>query len=235
VRTIAEVGGYAYGRSRRGVWVHLYGANVLDTELPEGGRFKLTQETNYPWDGRVRITVNAAPTDARSVLLRIPGWARGATVSVNGAAAAGPVEPGTYFEIRSKWSTGDVIELNLPLTTRLLQAHPLVEELRNQVAVQRGPVVYCLESADLPKGTRVQDVLVPRGIRLTPRFDATLLAGVTVLEGKAEMVRSGDWSGQLYRELPQTEPVPVELKLTPYYAWGNRGPSEMTVWLPLAR
>jgi DUF1680 family protein len=235
VRTIAEVGNYAYGRSSRGVWVHLYGGSILDTELPEGGRFKLTQETDFPWEGRVRITVNAASAEAVSIRLRIPGWAKGPTVSVNGSAVPGPVEPGTYFEVRRKWAEGDVLELNLPMTPRLLQAHPLVEELRNQVAIQRGPVVFCLESCDLPRGTRVQDVVIPRGIRLIPRFDAGLLGGVAVLEGKAAVIQEGEWSGQLYRELPQTEPVQVDLKLIPYYAWGNRGPSEMTVWLPLTR
>jgi DUF1680 family protein len=234
-RTLAEVHGYAYGRSDDAVWVNLYGGSVLDTTLPTGDRVILAQETDYPWDGRVRITVRAAPARPLALRLRIPGWATGASLSVNGTSERKPPEPGRYAEVKRAWTTEDVIELNLPLRPRLLQAHPLVEEARNQVAVQRGPIVYCLESPDLEKGVAVSDVIIPRDIDLNPRYDATLLGGVTVLEGKAEAVVERAWSGELYRELAPTTPRTVALRLIPYYAWGNRGPSEMTVWLPLRR
>jgi DUF1680 family protein len=167
-------------------------------------------------------------------MLRIPGWAKGAALTVNGRPASRPPEPCTYCEVKRAWSAGDTLELNLPLRARVLQAHPLVEEARNQVAVQRGPVVYCLESCDLPQGVKVLDVVIPRDIALKPRFDGTLLGGVTVLEGKVEAV-SEEWSGELYRELTPTAARPVELRLIPYYAWGNRGRSEMTVWMPRGR
>jgi DUF1680 family protein len=235
VRTIAEVAGYAYGRSDRCVWAHLYGSNTLDTELPGAGRLRLTQQTDYPWAGRVKITVDTAPPGAWSMRLRIPGWARGATLTVNRKPVKGPIAPGTYFEVKRAWSAGDVAELSLPMPARLLQAHPLVEEARNQVAVQRGPVVYCLESPDLPRGTKVLDVVVPRDVRLEPRFDARLLGGVTVLEGKALAVVEAPWSRELYRELSPHGPRPIKVRMVPYFAWGNRGRSEMTVWVPLAR
>jgi DUF1680 family protein len=235
VRTIAEAGAYAYGRSGHDVWVHLYGASVLDTTLEGGARFRLAQETDYPWDGRVRFTVRRAPGHEVALRLRIPGWARDASLSVNGEGAARGPRPGTYAEVRRVWSPGDVVGLTLPMPPRLMQAHPLVEEARNQVAVQRGPLVYCVESTDLPHGVRVQDVILPRGIALRPRFDPGLLGGVTVLEGRAEAWREPDWSGQLYRELSTSPPETFGLRLVPYFAWGNRGPSEMSVWLPLGR
>jgi uncharacterized protein len=213
--------------------VHLYGGNTLRTTLDRGGRFGLSQETDYPWDGRIRITVTEAPAREVSIRLRIPAWARGASLSMNGASHPRPPEPSTYAEVRHAWSPGDVIELTLPMPVRLMQAHPLVEEVRNQVAVQRGPVVYCVESTDLPGGVRVQDVVVPRGIDLKPRFDPGPLGGVTVLEGRAEARREPDWTGSLYRELATTPPKPFDLRLIPYFAWGNRGRSEMSVWLPL--
>ncbi len=119
------------------------------------------------------------------------------------------------------------------MAPRLVEAHPLVEEARNQVAVERGPLVYCLESTDLPRGTRLLDMALPRTIDLKPRHDPALLGGLTVLEGRGEARTEPAWSGQLYRELPHTRAEPVDLKLIPYYAWGNRGPSEMTVWMPL--
>lgn len=235
VRTIAEIGSYAYGKSDDKVWVHLYGSNTLDTEMTDGSRLRLSQETDYPWDGRVKLRVVAAPERSCSLMLRIPGWARGATVSLDGTPVRRRPEPGTYVEVRRAWSAGDVLDLTLPMPARLLQAHPLVEEARNQVAVGRGPVVYCLESIDLGRDGRISDVVIPRGIELRPRFDPALLGGVTVLEGRAEACPEAEWSGQLYRELTATTPTATDLRLIPYYAWGNRGRSEMTVWMPLGR
>jgi DUF1680 family protein len=232
-RTIAEVANYAYGRSERGVWVNLYGGSVLDTELGLGAKLKLTQETDYPWDGRIQIRIDAAPAREFAVLIRIPGWAKGAALGVNDKVERMSPEPGRYAEVKRVWSPGDVLELTLPLRVRLLQAHPLVEEARNQVAVQRGPLVYCLESCDLPKGVTVSNVVIPGGIKLKPRFDAGLLGGVTVLEGKAEALADVDWSGSLYRDWKPTAARGIDLRLIPYYAWSNRGPSEMTVWMPL--
>jgi DUF1680 family protein len=230
-RTVAEASGYAYGRSDRGVWVHLFGGSTLDTTLPDGRRLKLKQETNYPWDGRVKITLESAPPGEVSLFFRVPGWAGGATLAVNGKPV--PAAAGRYAEVRRVWAAGDVVELMLPMKPRLVEAHPLVEEARNQVAVMRGPLVYCLESHDLPKGVGVQAVALPRGIAFTPRFDRGLLGGVAVLEGKAEAATDALWGDALYREFKPAAPRPVDIKLIPYYAWANRGKSEMTVWMPL--
>ncbi len=233
-RMVAQAHTYAYGRSADTVWVHLYGGSVLDTTLPNGGRVKLTQVTEYPWDGRIKLTLDAAPDREIALRLRIPAWADGATLTVNGMAEAKPAT-GTYAEVRRAWAAGDVVELTLPLRVQLLEAHPLVEEARNQLAVQRGPVVYCLESPDLPKGTRVLDVALPRGVGLTPRHVASVLGGVTVLEGKAEAIDPGEWGDALYRVERPVAARNVPVKLIPYYAWGNRGASEMTVWIPRGR
>jgi DUF1680 family protein len=234
-RTIAEASTYAYGVSDGAVWVHLYGGSELTTAVPGGPRVKVTQRTDYPWDGRVRLTVAPNRPAAFAVRLRIPGWARGAAVTVNSRSRPGPVEPGTYHEVRRDWAAGDVIELTLPLRPQLIEAHPLVEEARNQVTVKRGPIVYCLESPDLPAGVAVPDMALPATIDLRPRFVPDLLGGVTVLEGTATARPAGAWGGELYREFRPSESKPVAVRLIPYYAWGNRGKSEMTVWLPLVR
>jgi uncharacterized protein len=119
------------------------------------------------------------------------------------------------------------------MPTVLLESHPLVEETRNQVCVKRGPLVYCLESPDLPSGVRVADVVLPRDAQLTPRFDDKLLGGVTVLEGEAQARPTGDWTNRLYRPVAATaKEKPVAVRLIPYYAWANRDNSEMTVWTP---
>jgi DUF1680 family protein len=232
-RTLAATSSYAYGRSNRGVWIHLFGGSTLDTTLPDGRRVKLRQETDYPWDGRVRITFQSAPTGEMALFLRIPGWAEGAALVVNGKPVA--VTAGRYAEVRRAWAAGDAVELTLPMRPRLVEAHPLVEETRNQVAVMRGPLVYCLESIDLPKVTSVQAVAVPRGTRFTPRFDRDLLGGIVVLEGKAEAAPRTTWGHELYRDFKPSANGPLDIKLIPYYAWANRGKSEMTVWMPLGR
>jgi uncharacterized protein len=233
-RTVAETATYAYGVSDRSVWVHLYGANSLTTDLPAGERMTLTQTTDYPWDGRVRLAVTPVRPATFSVFLRIPAWATGATAVVNGTPTSAPT-PGMYFEIQRAWSTGDVVDLTLPLRPGLLETNPLVEEARGQVAIRRGPVVYCLESRDLPAGIRVQDVAIPAGVDLRPRIEPGLLGGAAVLEGQAVAYPARDWGRDLYREMTPAAAKPIKMRLIPYYAWANRGPSEISVLLPLVR
>ena len=232
-RTLASVHEWAYSVSDAGVWVHLYGGSVLDAELPGKGRIRLTQETDYPWDGQVTIRIEEAPAGACGIMLRLPGWADGAGIAINGTPAEVAPQPGTYAVLDREWIAGDEIVLTLPLRVRLVESHPLVEETCNQVAVMRGPIVYCLESVDLPAGVAIHEVRVPRALELTPRHDAQLLGGVTVLEGQARRLAAGDWEGRLYRDLAPGEGDPVALRLIPYYAWNNRGPVDMRVWLPL--
>jgi DUF1680 family protein len=242
VRTIAEVNSYAYCVSKgdrtsdEAVWVNLYGASVLDTRLPSGARIVLEQDTDYPWEGYVTVVLRAAETLTFALMLRIPGWAHHATVTVNGRTIDVEARPGEYCRISRAWSAGDTVEIDIPMATQLLEAHPLVEETLNQVAIQRGPVVYCLESADLPEGVGVLEVRIPADVKLRPRIDSQLFGErVTVLEGQAERIPRGEWSGQLYRALQDLEPPKIDIRLVPYYAWGNRAPGEMTVWIPLSR
>jgi len=233
VRTVAEVGDYVYGKSDSAIWVNLYGGSTLATELSGGQKIKLTQETDYPWNGRIRITINECGQTAFSLKLRIPGWVHGASLRINDRAADDSPVPASYFEIRRVWHPGDFIDLDLPMPVRLMEANPLVEEDLNQVALQRGPVVYCLESPDLPRGTRPADVVIPGNINLAARYDQRLLDGVVVLEGQALVLPAQDWGGELYHESNVTSARPVKVRFVPYFAWDNRGPSEMTVWLPL--
>jgi uncharacterized protein len=232
LRTIAEVSGLAYSTSKDTIWVNLYGGNELSTEL-NGKPLKLTQTTNYPWDGKIKIVVDECPTTEFALKLRIPGWAEGATIRVNGKQQGEAEAAGKYSEVRRLWKEGDTVELNLPMHARLIEANPLVEENRNQVAVERGPIVYCLESADLPEGVRVGDVSIPADAKLVARFEPQVLGGVTVIETTGVAHPSGDWSKQLYRPLERGKGREIPLRLIPYFAWSNRGPSEMSVWLPL--
>jgi DUF1680 family protein len=231
VRVIAEAGSYAYSLSDDGVWAHLYGSNELSTTLPNGNPLKLTQKTEYPWDGHVTIRIDEADSSEFAIMLRIPGWAPAAVVTVNGEEWPEEAQPGTYLALRRTWSAGDVIELELPMRAVLLEAHPLVEECHGQVAVKRGPVVYCLESVDVPEDVKLSEIVLPHDIELTPRVGEGVLRDIVVLTGTALVKREGDWSRQLYREFRPHSAKNLDMTLIPYYAWDNRGVSEMTVWM----
>jgi DUF1680 family protein len=239
-RTVAEVGGYAYSVSEDALWVNLYNSSTLTTTLPGGHRVVLRQKTDYPWDGRIRLTFEevdqALPLFVFALKLRIPGWAEHAAIQVNGEPVPGNSTPGTYTEIGRAWRKGDVVELNLPLPSQLMEAHPLVEEASGQVAVRRGPLIYCLESADLPQDISVTDILLPANLGLKPRFEPGFLGGITVLEGSAwarVSEKSPLENHPLYQPLRSRRIQSVDIRLIPYYTWGNRGPGEMSVWLPV--
>jgi len=119
------------------------------------------------------------------------------------------------------------------MPVQLLEAHPLVEEACNQVAVRRGPIIYCLESVDLPDAVAITNVAISPAMQFQSRFAKDLLGGVTVLEGKARVFADGSWNNTLYRQMSTQEAKIVDVRLIPYYAWSNRGDSEMTVWIPL--
>jgi len=131
------------------------------------------------------------------------------------------------------WRPGDVVKLDLPMEPRLIEAHPKLEACRGQVAVMRGPLVYCLESPDLPDGVHVEEIRVPSDTTFVVRHEPGLLGGVAVLDCEARRTPAGDWSSQLYRSRSTERVETVSLRLIPYYAWANRGVSEMTVWMPL--
>ena len=248
VRTLGKVHQWAYGLSDDAVWVNLYGGSALETDLA-GGRLRLEQTTDYPWDGHVRLTMHEAPARKVAVRLRIPGWAEGATLKVNGREASqAEAAPGAYVSLRRTWRSGDTVDLRLPMPVRLMAAHPESESLVGKVAVVRGPMVYCLESHDVPDGVPLSEVALTAGARLEPQGREDYLGGVVVLKGKGvravgsakPVIPSGpEWQGRLYRPVPGgSSPVPagegLDVTLIPYYAWANRGPSRMAVWLPLA-
>jgi DUF1680 family protein len=233
VRTIAEVGDYACSISEKGLWFHLYGGNIVNTTLADGSRLTVEQETAYPWEGNIRFSIKSAGSKAFSMFFRIPGWATKAVLKVNGKGADVVLNPGSYAELNRKWKAGDQVELSLPMDAQLVEANPLVEENRNQVAVKRGPVVYCLESPDMP-GKRIFNVSLPANIAL--KASAMKIEGTEVmaLEGVASWIEQKNWTNVLYRPITDVK-TPVPIKLVPYFAWGNRGLSEMSVWLPLSR
>ncbi|MBP8735732.1 MAG: glycoside hydrolase family 127 protein, partial [Bacteroides sp.] len=140
----------------------------------------------------------------------------------------------TYAEVNRIWKKGDCVEWVMDMPVKLLEANPLAEEIRNQVVVKRGPLVYCLESMDIEGGHKIDNVLIPADIRLTPKKITIEGSPIVALDGTARLVDEVSWKDTLYREVGKAD-KPVHIRLIPYYAWGNRGKAEMTVWMPLAR
>ena len=232
-RTFAQLQSYAYGLSPDAVWVHLYGSGRLATKLPGGAPLALSQQTDYPWDGKITLRLEQVPTTEMAMRLRIPAWVSAPVVKINGAKIDQAVQPGSYCELRRHWAVGDTVEVDLPMAVTLMESHPLVEENRNHVAVMRGPIVYCLEDKDLPSGVAIEDVRLERAAKWTVRHEAQLLRGVTVLETQASVVPPASKGGTLYRRLSAGKTDAISLRLIPYYAWSNRGESQMTVWVPV--
>jgi hypothetical protein len=228
-RTVASMQNWAYSLSNQGVWIHLYGSNALTTEV-RGETLELTQETDYPWDGVVTLTVNQATSRAFGLFLRIPGWTDTAQITLNGEQMHATV--GSYHEIHRVWKVGDEVRLCLDMAPRFVRSHPRVEENRNQVAVMRGPVVYCLESLDLPANNALADVYVPRDVVLKPQYTPDVLGGITVIECELRVVEENN-PGMLYHNLESAPGHHVTARLIPYFAWNNRGETEMSVWLPV--
>lgn len=236
LRTLCQAQNYAYTLSSEGIYCNLYGANTLTTNWQNKGEVVLTQTTDYPWDGTVRVSLDKLPRKAGafSMFFRIPEWCEKATLTVNGQPVQVDAKANAYAELNRTWKKGDVVELTMDMPVRLLEAHPLAEEIRNQVVVKRGPLIYCLESMDIAKNVKIDDVLIPADIQLTPKKITIEGSPIVALEGTAKLVNSNSWDGTLYRPVVQAENT-VEVRLIPYYAWGNRGKGEMTVWMPLSR
>ncbi|NHI15749.1 glycoside hydrolase family 127 protein [Microbacterium excoecariae] len=228
-RALASFHTRAAGVSDDGLFVHQYGGSEIDVTRGEH-RLALREESDYPWSGQIAFTVTAA-AGSLPLHLRIPGWARDARLAVNGIPvnASGP---GSYARIERAWQPGDVIALELPLPVRVLRGHRLAEELTSQVTVQRGPVVYCVESADLPDGVRLEQAAIARGTAFAPARAEIAGFPVTVLEGDL-LALPPQGSDALYADLEDAPVTRAPARLVPYFAWGNRGPGEMSVWLPV--
>jgi DUF1680 family protein len=231
VRTVAEVSNYVYSISKEGLWMNLYGSNTLNTKLADGTPVQLAQETDYPWDGRIKLKFNNDPGKSFAVFLRIPGWSKGATVNINGKPHKASIKSGEYLQLSGTWKKDDVIELLLPMPAVLMESNPLVEETRNQAAVKRGPVVYCVESADLSKNNKVFDIALSSKASFKPVVTKVAGNNIVMLEGKVQLIQNGNWDKQLYKEVSPTVPTEITVRLVPYFAWGNRGHGEMAVWL----
>lgn len=229
VRTVAQVHEWAYGMSDDSVWIHMYGASDFEAQVA-GGKIALTQKTDYPWDGRVEITINEAPEAEMTLNIRNPRWSRKTRLTVDGKTEA--LSEAKYYPITKKFTKGETIIIDMPMDVKFMRGHYLVEETKGMVAVMRGPVVYCLEQVDIQGDVSVDDIYLQRSGTYNAEYKADLLNGVVTLTTEAKYVK-GHKDGSLYEELPEMAEDTVTVSMIPYYTWSNRGCCDMSVWLPL--
>jgi DUF1680 family protein len=225
MRTIASLGAYVATHTADGIQIHQYLTSTVDTD----GR-SLRMETRYPVDGTVTLTVTATGEDPWTLSLRIPSWCRGATVTVNG-------NRWDSSEIARRWRPGDVVVLDLPMPVRFTLGHPAVDATRGCVAIERGPVVYCLESIDQPDGVDLNRVEVRTDHAATAEPATDLLGRPSVVVHADGILRDdAAWSSSGWLPLDEAPPAngdPVRLTAIPYALWANRGPSAMRIFIPI--
>ena len=229
-RLVASIGTYFYSTAGDTIYTHLYSGNrgsfsVNDVPVT------LEQQTNYPWDGDIQLTVEVAQPHEFDLALRVPGWCRDYTLEVNGEAVTAQPENG-YVHLRRQWSGGDVVRLSLAMPVERIAPHPEIRQNAGTIALQRGPVVYCLEGAD--NGERLANIVIPRDSQLSIEHDDSLFGGIPVIKGDALRMEPANWSDDdLYKPQAVLEytPAPVTVTAVPYSLWCNRQPGEMRVWI----
>jgi DUF1680 family protein len=234
MRQIAVVGHYVATVDETGLQVHQYASAKIEAQLKMGRHVALRVETDYPWDGKVKVTIEETDGVTWQLALRVPSWCKGASLQVNGQAVEAAAIGGAYAAIERAWQVGDVVELDLPMEPRLTAPNPRVDAIRGSLAIERGPLVYCLEQVDQEPDMNLLDVRIAPESSLQAIRREDLLGGVVAIETQGAVADIGAWQDALYRpasveDLPRRE---VTLTAVPYYAWANRGPGAMRVWIP---
>jgi uncharacterized protein len=225
-RLITSLGEYIYTNSDDTLYTHIYIGNETNVMLA-GGKVNLVMDSDYEWNGIVKVTVNPETSSAFTLAYRVPGWSEGVNFIVNGNKINPEIHDG-YAYIHRQWQKEDQIELYFNMEVRRLYAHPEVRANAGKTVLQRGPFVYCFEEAD--NGKTMGSIMLPAEAQLTDKFDPSILDGVVTIEACAVAEEKSDWGHTLYRT-QQKILTEKQIKAIPYYAWGNREPGEMSVWI----
>jgi hypothetical protein len=229
LKMMGALPGYIYAQDPDAVYVNLFVGSRAPLTL-KGAKVMLRQTTRYPWDTAVRLSVEPERETEFALNLRLPAWCPEPRLQVNGRALGTLARVRGYVQLERKWQRGDTVELSLPMPVQRIKAHPNVEADLGRVAIQRGPLVYCLEATD--NGGRVRNLVIPREAPLGAEHRADLLGGVTVIKGPALALDRIDWPDTLYLPCARVPGVtPVQFTAIPYFANANRQPAEMMVWM----
>lgn len=238
-RFIPAIPGYIYSVTDDDLFVNLFASNEAEINFGKNV-VKVTQETMYPWDGKVTMTVSPEKERAFNLHIRIPGWARNEAMPGGLYAFAGNVEEefsllvngeapelsltDGYITVNRKWMKGDRVELYLPMPVRTVVADEKVKEDSNRYAIQRGPLMFCAEWPDIQEG-KVLDVLIAENPVFTTEYNEDVLSGT-------ELIKTAGYRAVTASDGTVSTGEPVELTLIPYHLWNNRGKGEMRVWIP---
>jgi DUF1680 family protein len=229
-RLLASLGSYIYSSEpvERELYVHLYIGSKVQMELDDQ-TIHLTQQSNYPWDGNVSISVALEQPAEFTVAVRIPGWCKQAAISVNDQVVNTTEMQDGYVKIVRPWVDGDRIDLSFEMPVETVVAHPNVRENAGKAALQRGPIMYCLEETD--NGSNLQDIVLPSDASFDIEYNENLLGGICTLTtvGMRSAVPAGGENKLYITQRYECTPTPITA--IPYYAWSNRTPGEMTVWI----
>jgi DUF1680 family protein len=226
---VTSIGSYMYAVSDNEIAVHLYGESTARLKLANGAEVELEQTTNYPWDGAIAFTTRLEKPARFALSLRIPDWADGATLSVNGEMLDlnANMQDG-YARIDREWAAGDRVALYLPLALRPQYANPKVRQDAGRVALMRGPLVYCVETTD--NGEDLNAIVLPRELPAAETVVLKDLNDAVALDLKVEREETSNWGTALYRKAPAERQV-ATARFVPYHLWDNRAPGEMLVWV----
>lgn len=231
-RTLASLGQYFYSTGIKDAWVHLYAQGTATLKVGSGD-VRLHQMTKYPWNGHVKITMEVDHPQTFVLHLRVPGWCKGWQLHVNDITVTN-IQPGGngYLAIEREWQSGDVVNYEMEMPVQTVWAHPAVRQLQGRMAIQRGPIVYCLEGVDHENKTLERLALNPQHV-LSDKFRVEyvdgLLGGICVLRGQGTLINEKGWDQDLYRHEPPSTTI-VDIMAIPYYTWSNRDPGVMRVW-----
>jgi uncharacterized protein len=234
-RILASLPGYFYSTSKDGVWVHLFDNTEMAWKLEDGTPLKLAQQTRYPWDGEVAITVTPAAAKDFTVFVRKPSWSASPRLEVAGAPVSAPPLQKGYFAIRRTWTPGDRVVIRFDMEPRLVAANPLVRDDIGKVAVERGPLVYAAEGLDQAPGTTAFDwqlAVPPRASAFKSVWKPDMLGGIVTLVHPALRPATPGMEQPLYRSVAARKDTPGDITLIPFYTFQNREPTSIAVWLP---
>ena len=232
-RFLPSVPGYIYAQANGSIYVNLFVQSSSTIPLDKKSSVTISQETQYPWDGQVKINVSPEKASSFALRLRIPGWVQNQpvpgdlysyispetspfSVTVNGEKVSFKEENG-YAVISREWKQGDVVSYSLPMNIHRVESNQLVVENTGKVAIERGPIVYCLEGKD--NGPELMKLALPDTAKLSATFAPEMLSGVVTISGEATVAGNKAVKSQ-------------KITAIPYFVWDNRGINEMKVWLP---
>ena len=231
-RTVAAIGSYMYGVSAEEAAIHLYGESTARLVVA-GTQVTLRQDTNYPWDGRIAVTVAVDTPSSFTLALRLPSWCKTASLSLDGKPLdIASIEEKGYLRINRHWQGGETVLLDLPMEPRFIRANPAVKADLGRTALARGPMVYCAEEVDNTAG--LNNLVLTDDATATIAAQEKELDGVVVIDVPARREQWGDWTGKLYDTHKPTL-LETSMRFIPYHLWDNRAPGEMLVWVRTQR